>query len=162
MYRKGYVTTIYYSLRDLLIHRRKHRRTILLNPFVKSVLTPSDRVLIEKYGILVIDTSWKNYGSIFNRLHGIGVHRRLPLLIAANPINYGKPYTLSSIEAIAATLYITGFKAEAEKVLSIFTWGHTFIELNKELLEEYSKAETPKHIEELERELLKRSEGPGA
>jgi pre-rRNA-processing protein TSR3 len=37
-------------------------------------------------------------------------------------------------------LYIAGFKDEAEKMLSIFTWGHTFLELNAGLLEGYSTA----------------------
>jgi len=151
MYRKGFAAEIFYNLRDLMAYRRRLGKVIVLNPFACSVVSPLDRVLIEKYGILVVDTSWKNYGDIFTRIRKIGVHRRLPYLLAANPVNYGKPYILSSIEAVAATLYITGFKVEAEKLLSIFTWGYVFIELNRELLNSYSKAKTENEVIELEK-----------
>jgi len=154
MYRKGFVSGIFYSIRDVMVRRRRFHNVIVLNPFAKTLLTPKDRLLVERFGIMVIDTSWKDYGNIFRELRRLGVHRRLPFLLAANPINYGKPYILSSVEAIAATLYITGFKDEAEKLLSIFSWGHTFLELNGELLEYYSKAETQEEIMELEKQFI--------
>ena len=64
----------------------------------------------------------------------------MPILIAGNPTNYAKATKLSTVEAIAGALYIAGFKDEAERVLSIFTWGHTFLELNANLLESYATA----------------------
>jgi pre-rRNA-processing protein TSR3 len=70
----------------------------------------------------------------------------LPILIAGNPTNYAKATKLSTVEAIAGALYIAGFRVEAEKVLSIFVWGHTFWELNKELLEAYSLAKDSAEI----------------
>jgi len=61
-------------------------------------------------------------------------------LIAGNPTNYAKATKLSTVEALAGALYIAGFKDEAKKLLSIFVWGHTFQELNANLLENYSLA----------------------
>ena len=55
-------------------------------------------------------------------------------------MNFGKASKLSTAEALAAALYIAGFKDEAQRLLSIFTWGHTFFELNVTHLEDYVKA----------------------
>lgn len=64
----------------------------------------------------------------------------MPILIAGNPVNFGKATKLTTAESLAAALYIAGFKDEARKVLSIFTWGHTFFELNAILLDDYAAA----------------------
>lgn len=65
-------------------------------------------------------------------------HRYLPFLYAANTINYGRPYKLNTAEAIAACLYITGYKDDARLMLSPFAYGDEFFKLNLEALELYS------------------------
>jgi len=72
-----------------------------------------------------------------NNIRGQG--RRLPTLLAGNPTNYSIRGRLSTAEALAAALVITGFEKEAQRLLSVFTWGHTFLTLNKEPLEAYMR-----------------------
>ena len=128
------------------------RGIIVLNPYSPKALSREDRDLICRRGILAVDCSWKKAEEIFLRLRRIGRGRALPYLIAANPVNYGKPTKLSTAEAIAAALYISGFKEEAIKVLSVFKWGPVFIELNKSLLESYAKAESSSEVVKIQLE----------
>jgi pre-rRNA-processing protein TSR3 len=58
--------------------------------------------------------------------------------VAANPVSYGRPFRLNTAEAFAGALVILGHQERAEAVLSKFTWGHTFLELNEEPLARYA------------------------
>jgi pre-rRNA-processing protein TSR3 len=115
------------------------RRAIVLNPFAETAFSPADRQRIQDFGLAALDCSWEHAQKVLSG-HVKGTSRCLPILIAGNPTNYAKPTKLSTAEAIAGALYIASFKDEAEKVLSIFTWGHTFFELNTKLLERYVAA----------------------
>lgn len=106
----------------------KLNNAIVLNPFSQINLTIRDRDLILKYGLVVVDCSWKR---IFDLKHfNFGKERKLPPLIAANPVNYGKWEKLSSVEALAAALYLTDFYENADLLLSKFSWGFEFKKLN--------------------------------
>jgi len=83
-----------------------------------------------------------------------GASRCLPYLIAANPVNYGIPTKLSTVEALAAALYIAGFKRKAEKLLSIFKWGLQFIWLNQKFLDSYAKAKDSSDVVELQKKFM--------
>ncbi len=121
--------------------------SIILDPFTRIPLSPSDKGIAVYRGVTVVDASWHR---ISRSMFKGGVRRRLPLLIAANPVNYGKPYLLSSAEALAAALYILGFQTQAVKLLSVFKWGASFLELNRTLLTSYAKAKTSFDILEAE------------
>lgn len=124
--------------------------TIVLNPFAHRMLSPPDK---GAKAVLVVDCSWNQAKEVFFRKIG-GKHRRLPALLAANPTNYARAGTLSSVEAVATTMYILGEVEEAERYLSIYKWGPTFLTLNQEPLEAYRKARTEGKVLKLEREFF--------
>lgn len=111
---------------------------VVLTPLGTKCVSPADKEIVLKKGIAVVDCSWARVDETPIMSLKVSCGRLLPFLIAANPINYGKPCQLSCVEAIAATMYIVGFKSNAEYYLDKFSWGHSFLELNEELLDKYA------------------------
>ena len=54
---------------------------------------------------------------------------------------------MTTVEALSSSLLIMGFKEQSLELLNKFKWGHTFYELNQNLLDEYSKLENENQIE---------------
>ncbi|MHA1769946.1 MAG: DUF367 family protein [Candidatus Thorarchaeota archaeon] len=133
--------------------RRIPRGAVILNPVSKTALSPADRPLIERFGLAALDCSWKRAESIFAASRG-GAQRALPYLLAANPINTYKPLKLSTAEAIAAALYITGLSETAQDLLSVFKWGDAFFALNRELLDAYAACSTSGEVVEVQTEIM--------
>ena len=113
---------------------------------------------VHRRGVVGLDCSWNEVSSSKKFFSLSKYHRSLPFLIATNPVNYGKPCILSTVEAVSATLYITRFKDEAKDILDGFKWGHTFLELNHDLLEAYSEADTSKDVVRVQNEFLESKE----
>lgn len=129
------------------------KNTVILDPFSEKAFSGADRGIIEKYGLTAIDCSWVSADEIF-KLRVRGVPRCLPYLVAANPINYGAIGKLSTTEAFAAALFITGYREQAEEILLKFKWGPTFLAMNKEPLELYSRAKDSNEIIEFQRQFM--------
>lgn len=135
------------------LHRKVEKLpfgSILLDPLAINTISPPDESGL-RYGIVVLDCSWKEVEKAFPALSGKRMRRRaLPYLLAANPVNYGKPFKLSSVEALAAALYILHRETQARKILSKFGWGLNFLELNRAPLEEYSNARDSAEVIEVQ------------
>jgi len=142
-----------------IVHQVKFlpRRAAVLNPFAETAFSPADRQRIEDSGLAALDFSWeRSEKALLKQVKGTS--RCLPVLVAGNPVNFGKPTKLSTVEALAAALYICRFEEEAAELLSMFKWGHTFFELNRERLERYATAKDSTEIIKIQQELFKQAE----
>jgi len=111
------------------------RNTLLLDPTAEQSLSPADRTA---KSITVLDCSWEvlNTGAVSSWR----IRRALPFLVAANPVNFGRPCMLSSVEALAGALFILGEEQQARDILAKVSWGIRFLEVNAEPLSLYATA----------------------
>ncbi len=123
--------------------RKTSGKTLILDPFAKKSITKNDKKLVDS--ITGIDCSWTLADQTFTTNFS-GIHRKLPPLFAGNPVNYSKLNKLTTVEAISAALFILGNKELSLQLLDKFKWGHTFFELNQNLLEDYSKLDSEDQI----------------
>lgn len=126
--------------------------TIVLNPFSDTLLSKMDLAIAGS--VCAVDCSWERADEVarHERVFSSGIGRRLPAMLAANPVNYAKLGKLSSAEALAGALYILGDRQKARQIMDKFKWGHTFLELNADLLEDYARCENPEQVAQVEQE----------
>ena len=138
---------------------------VLLNPFATKALSIEDLSHMQTKGLIGLDCSWAHAEQIFGFDDKVRtkpkskgrwkfVDRILPYLLAANPVNYGRPCKLSTVEALAAGLYIVGYKEESERLMDGFKWGVQFFKLNFELLEAYAEADSSTEIVKIQSDYL--------
>lgn len=112
------------------------RTSLILDPTAEQALSFADREKTRT--ITALDCSWAVLDT--DQVRSWKFKRALPYLLAANPVNFGKPFRLTSIEAMAAALVILGEPIQAEEILSKVSWGIRFLQLNEEPLKAYAAA----------------------
>jgi len=128
--------------------------TVILNPFAATAFSPADNRDVEGKGLTAIDCSWNQLDKGF-KVKMRGEHRCLPLLVAANPVNYGSIGKLSTVEALSGAVFMLGKETLARRLLSKFKWGTTFLELNEKLLSEYQRAENSTQVVQIQEGLIR-------
>jgi Uncharacterized conserved protein len=123
---------------------------VVLNPHAEQALSPADRS--ESDRLVALDCSWRTAEREAFDIRG--THRALPFLVAANPVNFGNPFELTTVEAFAAALVILGERDRAKHVLSKVRWGETFLDLNAEPLRRYADCEDSADVVAVQDEYL--------
>ena len=146
---------------DIKMHKRFNtlpRKGFILEPLCGKVFGPEDHDLLLNGGgaIVGLDCSWAQIeDSVAQVMKRTRLQpRTLPLLLAANPVNWGKPSKLTTAEALATVLYLIGRKEQASEVLGAFRWGERFFELNREPLDAYAAAKSSAELVDLQFEFF--------
>lgn len=105
-----------------------------------------------------MECSWVRVKEIpWSRIGG-KCERLLPYLVAANPVNYGRPWRLNCVEALAACFCICGHQDWAEIILQHFSYGKPFLEINSQLFKRYAACENEEEIKKAEETWLSKLE----
>ncbi|KAF3491287.1 RLI and DUF367 domain-containing protein [Arthroderma uncinatum] len=131
---------------------------VVISPNAKQTISPADRPLLEQYGAAVVECSWVRVSEVPWSKIGGKTERLLPYLVAANTVNYGKPWRLNCVEALAATFMICGHEDWAEEVLQHFRYGKSFLEINSQIFKRYAACETEADIKLAEEKWLAKIE----
>ncbi|KAB5556539.1 hypothetical protein DKX38_007448 [Salix brachista] len=135
---------------------------IVLSPVGSHCVSREDYNIIKRKGLAVVDCSWARLEDVpFVKLR-CASPRLLPWLVAANPVNYGRPCQLSCVEALSAALIICGEEETANLLLGKFKWGHAFLSLNRELLKSYSECGNSAEIISVQNAWLTQNTAPKA
>lgn len=140
------------------LHVGQKHQGVVVSPKAKSIISPADREICEQYGASVVEASWNRIDEVpFNKIGG--PHSRLlPYLIAANPTNYGKPWRLNCVEALAACFFICGHPEWAEQILAPFSYGSSFLEINDAPLKRYAACKDEEAVKKAEEAWLEKIE----
>ena len=105
-----------------------------------------------------MECSWVRIKEVpWSRIGG-KCERLLPYLVAANSVNYGRPWRLNCVEALAACFYICGHPDWAEEVLQHFSYGKPFLEINSQILKRYAACSSEEEIKKAEELWLEKIE----
>jgi len=110
------------------------------------VISRADREMVLAHGLIVLDCSWNRTDEISLSKLKCHEHVLLPFVVAANKINYGRPYKLNDAEAYAAALVIVGLRDEAEQLLESFPYGEEFFKINHEVFQAYTACSSTEEV----------------
>jgi pre-rRNA-processing protein TSR3 len=128
--------------------RGRHLVKSARRPKGGDIVSPIDREIVSSGGLAVVECSWARLDEVpFGKISS--PHERIckcqchvvfkslsdssfivPYLLATNPVNYGKPWKLNCVEALAAAFYITGYEDYGRRLLQDFGWGDSFWKVN--------------------------------
>lgn len=132
-------------------------------------MSPVDAEAVRAAGLAVVDCSWAALDQVpFAKLPKGGERLRtnttlycyrfnallVPYLVAANTVNYGRPYKLNCAEALAAGLWICGLQEDARLVMSKFGYGEEFLRINADLLDAYAACKDGEEVVQVQNRFL--------
>ncbi|KAI9790294.1 MAG: ribosome biogenesis protein tsr3 [Candelina submexicana] len=140
---------------------------VVISSNAKKLVSRADTELLDQYGVAVVECSWARVKEVpFSKIGGKCERLRkwakdctprdiystleVPYLVAANSVNYGRPWRLNCVEAVAACFSICGHHDWAEEVLSHFSYGQAFLEINSALLKRYATCVSEEEIKKAE------------
>jgi pre-rRNA-processing protein TSR3 len=138
------------------LHLGQRHAGVIITPNGKATLSPADAPLLDQHGAAVVECSWARTKEVQWSKVGGKCERLLPYLVAANTVNYGKPWRLNCVEALAAAFAICGHLDWAEQVLAPFSYGSAFLEINSSLLKKYAACEDEAGMKRVEQEWMER------
>ena len=114
---------------------------VVLSSEAQTVISREDLETVRVHGVGGVNCSWNQLDKVPSRKLGrVRLHRILPYMVAANPVNYGRPFKMNTAEAMAASLYIVGLKQDAHDLMAQFSFGAEFLQLNRAALDAYADA----------------------
>lgn len=140
------------------LHIGQKHQGVIISPNAKQTISPADRELMEQYGAAVVECSWARVKEVPWPKIGGKCERLLPYLVAANSVNYGKPWRLNCVEALGAAFYICGHPEWAEEVLSHFSYGQSFLDINSSILKRYAACKDEAEMKKTEEAWMERLE----
>ena len=128
---------------------------IVLSSEAQTVISREDLETVRVHGVGGVNCSWNQLDKVPSRKLGRArLHRILPYLVAANPVNYGRPFKMNTAEAMAASLYIVGLQQDAHDLMAQFSFGAEFLRLNRAALDAYARAPDAAGVRAVEASML--------
>jgi pre-rRNA-processing protein TSR3 len=102
------------------------KRAIVLNPFSEIAFSPADHDRLEQLGLAALDCSWEHAQKVMGE-HVKGTSRCLPILIAGNPVNFGKLTSCQPLKPLQQPSILAVSKRKRKKSCRFSRGGTRFL-----------------------------------